>query len=99
MFYYEQLQGKDLFGDEDDEVHEFADGEDEFDPLLDDEEDDEIIRKVTKVKGGHELLYIGSLKVLKVPPYCLLSVIHLILVDWQCRRLRNVGQGHIQSEK
>lgn len=43
------------------------DGEDEFDPLLEDEEEDEELeRKKRGIRGrlgGHELLYIGSLKV------------------------------------
>ena len=43
------------------------DGEGEFDPLLDDEDDDEenMGRRNSKagVQGGYNLLYIGSLKV------------------------------------
>jgi len=38
------------------------DGEDEFDPLLDDEEEDKSLLK-SKVERGQDLLYVGSLKV------------------------------------
>ncbi len=47
-----------ILGDEDDLK---VDGDDEFDPLLEDEDDEE--GAVSTTSGGQELLYIGSLKV------------------------------------
>lgn len=71
------------------------DGEGEFDPLLDDEDDDEenMGRRNSRpgVQGGYNLLYIGSLKVTFIP--------RTLLQRWlKTRTLGFVKLSHLLEE-